>query len=102
MDDDPALRALTSMMLKRLNCQPIAAASGIEAERMLKNFHPKLVLLDIMMPQQDGYETCRHLRTNGYWGRILFVSAHPVEVEKCRRVVRMAFSKNDVAREKWT
>jgi two-component system, OmpR family, alkaline phosphatase synthesis response regulator PhoP len=55
VDDDPALRALMMVMLKKLSCQPIAAKSGIEAERMLASFHPKLVLLDIMMPTQDGY-----------------------------------------------
>jgi two-component system alkaline phosphatase synthesis response regulator PhoP len=84
VDDDPTLRALMIVMLKRLNCQPIAAESGIEAERMLASFHPKLVLLDIMMPMQDGYETCRHLRLRGYWGRVLFVSANPIEPEKVK------------------
>jgi CheY-like chemotaxis protein len=84
VDDDPTLRALMVVMLKKLNCQPIAAASGTEAERMLASFHPKLVLLDIMMPVQDGYETCRHIRTHGYWGRVLFVSAQPIETAKVK------------------
>jgi CheY-like chemotaxis protein len=82
VDDDPKLRALMVVMLKKLNCQPIAAASGKDAERMLASFHPKLVLLDIIMPVQDGYETCRHIRTQGYWGRVLFVSAQPIKPEK--------------------
>jgi DNA-binding response OmpR family regulator len=40
------------------------------------------VLVDVVMPRQDGYETCRHIRANGYDGHLLFISAHPVAPEK--------------------
>jgi len=84
VDDDCSLRGLMVLMLTKLDCQPISVSSGIDAERMLAHLQPALVLVDVVMPRQDGYATCRHLRANGYDGRILFISAQPVVPEKVR------------------
>jgi two-component system, OmpR family, response regulator len=84
VDDDHSLRGLMVLMLTKLDCQPIGVSSGIDAERILAHLEPALVLVDIVMPRQDGYETCRHIRTNGYDGCILFISAQPVAPEKVR------------------
>ncbi len=40
------------------------AQSGSQALEMLKNIHPELILLDIMMPDMDGIEACRHIMRN--------------------------------------
>jgi DNA-binding response OmpR family regulator len=84
VDDDPSLRGLLVLMLTKLDCRPIGVSSGIDAERILARLQPALVLVDVVMPRQDGYETCRHLRANGYNGRILFISAQPVAPERVR------------------
>ena len=75
VDDEPNLRLLTRRMLTRLNCESIEASNGIQGEELALEHKPDLVLLDIMMPVQDGYETCAHLRTRGYNGVIILVSA---------------------------
>jgi CheY-like chemotaxis protein len=82
VDDDPFLRGLLVLMLAKLDYQPIGVSNGIDAERMIAGLHPALVLLDIVMPTQDGYETCRHMRASGYRGSIVFLSAQPIAPEK--------------------
>ena len=75
VDDEPIMRSLLARMLIRLNATAVEAASGPEAEGMIAEVKPDLVLLDIMMPEQDGYTTCQHLRTQGYTGRVVMVTA---------------------------
>jgi signal transduction histidine kinase len=60
------------------------AASGEEALASFSDFHPDLVLLDVMMPGIDGYETCRRLRSmrEGRAAKILMVSAKAMVSER--------------------
>ena len=53
------------------------AENGHEALEIASQFHPDLILLDIMMPGIDGYETCRRLRADSVMGKakIIMVSA---------------------------
>jgi DNA-binding response OmpR family regulator len=84
VDDDPDICLLTRRLLTTLNCESFEARSGIDAEPMVKNIHPDLILLDIMMPLQDGYETCKKLRMQGYGGPIIMISALQEETEKVK------------------
>ena len=75
IDDDPNIHKLISVLLKKLDCQLLSALGGREGEIIALEQKPTLILLDIMMPNQDGYETCQHLRHQGYQGAITMVSA---------------------------
>jgi CheY-like chemotaxis protein len=75
VDDDPLSRELVSLRLATLNCTVVEASNGIEAEQLTVEIQPDLILLDIMMPLQDGYTTCRNLRARGFEGMITLVSA---------------------------
>jgi two-component system response regulator DctR len=75
IDDDPNIHGLSRIMVEKLDCQLLSALSGSEGERMALERKPALILLDIMMPNQDGYETCQRLRRQGYRGAITMVSA---------------------------
>jgi CheY-like chemotaxis protein len=44
--------------------QIIKAQNGLEALSQLKKHRPALILLDVMMPVMDGYETCRRIKDN--------------------------------------
>ncbi len=44
--------------------EAVAVHSGFEAGRMLDRFTPDIVLLDLMMPQQDGFEICRRIKSD--------------------------------------
>jgi len=61
VDDEPALREPLAEYLARQGFAVSQAASAAEARSQLRNEQPELVLLDIMMPGEDGLSLCRHL-----------------------------------------
>ncbi len=62
VDDDPDIIELLAYNLKKEGYETASASDGIEAVEVAKNFKPDLILLDVMMPRQDGIETARQLR----------------------------------------
>lgn len=62
IDDDPALLRVLADMLTRAGFTPITAPDGAAGLALAKRERPAAVLLDIMMPDLDGYEVCRQLR----------------------------------------
>ena len=64
VDDDLESLKLISLMLQRRGYEVTAAQSGEQALSKIENENPNLIILDVMMPDMDGYEVCRHLRAN--------------------------------------
>lgn len=64
VDDDVDTLRLVGLMLQRQGYQIVAANNGQQALVMAKTEEPDLILLDIMMPDLDGYEVTRQLRDN--------------------------------------
>jgi two-component system KDP operon response regulator KdpE len=62
VDDDPALVRLVEQVLARNGYEVLKAGSGQEALRLLFAHRPDLVLLDVMMPKMDGWQTCSRIR----------------------------------------
>ncbi len=62
VDDDDAIRAALRRALALAGYQPVLAASGDDALRIVRDDPPDLVVLDVMMPGIDGVETLRRLR----------------------------------------
>ncbi len=62
VDDDPHIRELAGIFLKDEGFEIIEAADGVEALARLELIRVDLVILDIMMPNMDGWELCRQLR----------------------------------------
>lgn len=63
IDDDPITRTLLTKVLGKSDYRVISADSGPAGLDAFNQQTPDLVLLDVMMPGMDGYETCRRLRT---------------------------------------
>ena len=63
IEDDEAITWLLEFNLKKQGYDVVSAADGLEALQMLQEEKPDLVLLDIMLPEVDGYEICRTLRS---------------------------------------
>jgi len=64
VDDSATVRKLISSKLEKSGHEVVCAVDGIDAMDKLKEFIPDLILLDIMMPQLDGYQVCKLIRTN--------------------------------------
>lgn len=62
VDDEPDILDLLKYNLEKEGYQVKTALDGIKGIEVAKKFIPDLILLDIMMPKQDGVETCRQLR----------------------------------------
>lgn len=62
VDDDPDILELLQYNLKKEGYDVQTALDGQKAVETAKTFLPDLILLDIMMPHQDGVETCRQIR----------------------------------------
>ena len=59
-----------------------ACYSGTEALAMVSKFTPTLILLDIGMPEMDGFEVARRLRTMGFTGAIVALSGYGQESDR--------------------
>jgi DNA-binding response OmpR family regulator len=64
VDDDVDTLRLVGLMLQRQGYQIAAANNGYQALTMAQAENPDLILLDVMMPEMDGYEVARRLRAN--------------------------------------
>jgi len=58
IDDSKTIRRTAETLLKKEGFEVITATDGFEALSMIADHHPDLILLDIMMPRLDGYQTC--------------------------------------------
>src|SRR5450759_3933660 len=62
VDDDPELVQSVKVILKVAGAQVFGARNGISGYLMIRRERPDVVLLDIMMPDMDGFEVCRKLK----------------------------------------
>ena len=62
VDDEPTLRDVVVRYLEREGFRALVAADGSEAETVLREQAPDLVILDLMLPGTDGLELCRRIR----------------------------------------
>jgi DNA-binding response OmpR family regulator len=64
VDDDPDTVAVLSHYLRREGFIPVEATSGAQCLKLLGQQPVDVVLLDLMMPDMDGFEVCRALKRN--------------------------------------
>ncbi len=62
VDDMQSQRVLMASVVKSLDMQPEFASNGAEAIEIAKKTTPSLILLDVVMPDKDGFATCRALK----------------------------------------
>jgi putative two-component system response regulator len=62
VDDDPMIVDVLTRFLSREGYSVITAQNGIEALEKVNHYQPDLILLDVTMPEMDGFTTCRRLK----------------------------------------
>jgi DNA-binding response OmpR family regulator len=82
IDDDELSAELLRLMLARLGVTAEVARDGVTGLRAFSLDHFNLVLVDIKLPDVDGFEVVRRLRANSASVRLLVVSGYGIEVEK--------------------
>jgi class 3 adenylate cyclase len=77
IEDEPANIQTLSTLLKERGYQINIATNGRQALEVLERIRPDLILLDIMMPEIDGFETCRRIKVSAAWREIpiIFLTA---------------------------
>ena len=81
VDDNPEIREIIQVLLGGEGYLVETAGNGVKALEMLKNREYDLIILDIMMPGMDGYQTCRKMREESN-APILFLSARTKDSDK--------------------
>lgn len=64
VDDNPSLLAGTCRILKNAGYETLEAATGMDGLRLIKEYNPDLVLLDVNLPDINGDEICRRIKTD--------------------------------------
>lgn len=75
VDDEPNIVELLTVGLKFQGFDVRSAGNGNEALEVAKDFHPDAFILDVMMPDMDGFELLPKLREAGMEGPVLFLTA---------------------------
>jgi two-component system OmpR family response regulator len=75
VDDEPNIRDLVAVALRFHGFSPVTAATGEEAMRGVRDERPDLIVLDVMLPDVDGFEVCRRLRADGHDVPVIFLTA---------------------------
>ncbi len=75
VDDEPNIRDLVQVALKFHGCAVSTATSGAQALVRAEALRPDLIVLDVMLPDLDGFEVCRRLRSAGNDVPVIFLTA---------------------------
>ncbi|HEV2375287.1 MAG TPA: response regulator transcription factor [Streptosporangiaceae bacterium] len=75
VDDELNIRELVQVALKFHGCDVSAAATGAQALQQVATAAPDLIVLDVVLPDLDGFEVCRRLRAEGNEVPVIFLTA---------------------------
>jgi two-component system alkaline phosphatase synthesis response regulator PhoP len=70
IDDDPDLVNAVSMILESKRYEVATAFGGVEGLEKAKGVKPDLIVLDVMMPDKDGYTVCKELKADSQLSKI--------------------------------
>src|SRR5215213_9584011 len=83
VDDDPHIRELVTLFLRREGFEVYEAIDGVDALTKLESHKADLVILDVMMPNMDGWDLCRELRAS-YEMPLLMLTAKGETAQKIK------------------
>ena len=75
VDDENSISELIATSLKFVGFDVRTASSGAQALQIAQEFKPHALILDVMLPDQNGFEVCRQIRSEGQNIGVLFLTA---------------------------
>jgi len=84
VDDEENITFLLEAAMRHFGFEVRVASAGFEALRQVEQFAPDVVLLDVMLPDLDGFEIVRRLRRDGHKVPVLFLTARDAVDDKVR------------------
>jgi len=84
VDDEPNIVDVISMALRYEGFEVASAGTGADAVAAFAEQRPALVVLDVMLPDVDGFEVCRRLRSDGSAAPVIFLTARDATEDKVR------------------
>ena len=87
VDDDPGIRKMLCRALDKGGYTVDWAANGFEAGVKTVRFHPDLIILDLFMPEMDGFEVCRRLKGDPDTAHTKIIAVSGFDTEENRRKV---------------
>jgi two-component system OmpR family response regulator len=84
VDDEPGISDVISMALRHHGFQVDTAGTGREALDLVRRWHPHVMVLDVMLPDMEGFEVARRLSAEHAGVPILFLSARDATADRIR------------------
>src|SRR4051794_17040097 len=84
VDDEDNLRSMLEAALRHSGFEVHPVATGREALDQVADARPDLIVLDVMLPDLDGFEVCRRIRATGDRTPVLFLTARDATEDKVR------------------
>ena len=81
VDDEPNIRELLSTSLRFAGFDVVSAANGADALRLAEQNDPDLLVLDVMLPDIDGFTLCARIREEHFWP-IIMLTAKVEDIDK--------------------
>jgi two-component system alkaline phosphatase synthesis response regulator PhoP len=82
VEDDENLRFLVAERLQSEGYKVLEASNGHDAEKIILDEQPGVVLLDWMLPGQQGSEVCTNIRNKGFDGQVIMMTAKGQDIDK--------------------
>jgi twitching motility two-component system response regulator PilG len=105
VDDSKTILRSAKTLLNKLGCDVLTAADGYEALAKITVYKPDIILVDIMMPRLDGYQTCDLIKNNSFFKStpVLMLSSKDSIFDRARgcivgaeKYLTKPFSKDDL------
>src|SRR3989337_74688 len=88
VDDEAPITELLSTALRYMGYEVATAATGSAALESASKAPPDVVVLDVMLPDIDGFEVCRRLRADGDFVPVIFLTARDAEEDRVTGFIR--------------
>ncbi len=84
VDDEPNILVALEFLIRQQGYRVIKARNGLEALKLIEKERPSIVMLDVMMPEMDGFEVAGQIRKDDRFNdlQIIFLTAKGTEADR--------------------